>query len=115
MDLISRNMKEAYEKSAWGWNEVNKKKEMLDDNAWYLVATREEDGKRLGFAHFRYDMDFDDEVLYVYEIQLEEEFQRKGLGRFMMQVGFLILVAMRIRKSQNSGDLKSGHPNPGII
>jgi len=31
-------------------------------------------------------MDFDDEVLYVYEIQLEEEFQRKGLGRFMMQV-----------------------------
>jgi len=40
----------------------------------------------LGFAHFRYDMDFDDEVLYVYEIQLEEEFQRKGLGRFMMQV-----------------------------
>ena len=88
MDLISRNMKEAYEKSAWGWNEVNKKKEMLDHNAWYLVATREEDGKRLGFAHFRYDMDFDDEVPYVYEIQLEEEFQRKGLGRFMMQVGY---------------------------
>ncbi len=52
----------------------------------YLVATREEDGKMMGFAHFRYDMDFDDEVLYVYEIQLEEEFQRKGLGRFMMQV-----------------------------
>ena len=47
---------------------------------------REEDGKMMGFAHFRYDMDFDDEVLYVYEIQLEEEFQRKGLGRFMMQV-----------------------------
>ena len=50
------------------------------------MATREEDGKMMGFAHFRYDMDFDDEVLYVYEIQLEEEFQRKGLGRFMMQV-----------------------------
>lgn len=31
-------------------------------------------------------MDYDDEVLYVYEIQLEQEYRRKGLGRFMMQV-----------------------------
>ena len=86
MDLITRNMKAMYEQSQWGWKEANKKLEMLDDNAWYLIAKKEDDGKLLGFAHFRYDMDFDDEVLYVYEIQLEEEIQRKGLGRFMMQV-----------------------------
>lgn len=86
MDLITRNMKAMYEQSQWGWKEANKKQEMLDDNAWYLIAKKEDDGKLLGFAHFRYDMDFDDEVLYVYEIQLEEEIQRKGLGRFMMQV-----------------------------
>ena len=35
MDLITRNMKAMYEKSQWGWNDANKKKEMLDDNAWY--------------------------------------------------------------------------------
>ena len=86
MDLTSRNMKSLYEKSHWGWNEANKKKELFDDAAWYLLAKREVDGKLMGFAHFRFDMDFDDEVLYIYEIQLEEEFQRKGLGRFMMQV-----------------------------
>ena len=40
MDLISKNMKELYEKSNWGWNDANKKKEMLDENAWYLIATR---------------------------------------------------------------------------
>ncbi len=31
MDLITRNMKPMYEQSNWGWNEANKKKEMLDE------------------------------------------------------------------------------------
>ena len=34
----------------------------------------------------RYDMDHDDDVLYCYEIQLEESVRRKGLGKFMMKV-----------------------------
>ena len=29
---------------------------------------------------FRFDMDFDDDVLYCYEIQLDESVRRKGLG-----------------------------------
>ena len=32
----------------------------------------------------RFDMDFDDDVLYVYEIQLEKELRRKGLGKEMV-------------------------------
>ena len=39
------------------------------------------------FVSFRFDMDYDDEVLYVYEVQMEKDFRRKGLGKFMMQVG----------------------------
>ena len=31
-------------------------------------------------------MDHDDDVLYCYEIQLEESVRRKGLGKFMMKV-----------------------------
>lgn len=61
----------------------------------------------LGFAHFRYDMDFDDEVLYVYEIQLEEEFQRKGLGRFMMQV----LIGLKKSKKMSELHLKWSEVN----
>ena len=52
----------------------------------YLIARDSASGDPLGFSHFRYDMDCDDEVLYVYEIQLEGKVRRKGLGRFMMQV-----------------------------
>ena len=51
--------------------------------AWYLLA-HDAEGKCVGFSHFRYDMDYDDEVLYVYEIQIDPSYQRKGIGRFMM-------------------------------
>merc|ERR1712126_456513 len=54
-------------------------------HAWYLLA-RTEEGKAVAFSHFRYDMDYDDEVVYCYEIQVEKGFRRKGLGRFMMKV-----------------------------
>ena len=67
VDLLIRNMKALYQKSNWGWNEKNKRSEMMEDAAWYLLA-KNEDGKICGFSHFRYDMDYDDEVLYVYEV-----------------------------------------------
>ncbi len=31
----------------------------------------------------RYDMDFDDDVLYCYEIQLQADLMRQGLGRLV--------------------------------
>ena len=46
---------------------------------------------KLSFFHDRYDMDFDDDVLYCYEIQLEESCRGKGLGKFMMKV-FIIFI-----------------------
>ena len=73
IDLIVKNMKTLYEESNWGWNEKNKRDEMLDDAAWYLMA-RNDKGEICGYSHFRYDMDFDDEVLYVYEVCSKEKY-----------------------------------------
>ncbi len=70
VDLLTRNMQKMYEESEWGWNAKNKRAEMLEEAAWYLVATEKESGDRMGFCHFRFDMDCDDEVLYVYEVQV---------------------------------------------
>jgi len=98
MDLLRANMKDMYEKSEWGWNERNKSEEMFDDAAWYLVAREGENKTPVAFAHFRYDMDYDDEVLYVYEIQLEECARRKGLGKFMMTVLELLSHKADMRK-----------------
>ena len=52
----------------------------------------------MAFVHFRYEMDHEDEVLYVYEIQLEESARRKGLGKFMMMVLELLSHKADMRK-----------------
>ncbi|KAJ8957675.1 hypothetical protein NQ318_017567 [Aromia moschata] len=66
-----------YEQCTWGWNDQKKLEELSDERAWYLIA-KCVDGTYLGFSHFRFDMDEG--------LELEPFVQRKGLGKFMMQV-----------------------------
>jgi ribosomal protein S18 acetylase RimI-like enzyme len=98
-DLEKRNMKALYEECEWGWNEKVKREEMTDDRAWYLIArTPEPESKPVAFSHFRFDIDFGVEVLYCYELQLEEGVRRKGLGKFMLQVLELIGFSANMKK-----------------
>lgn len=62
LDLMERNMKQMYEESAWGWDPLAKRKELLEPAAWYLIATC--DDKPTAFSHFRFDTDYGVEVLY---------------------------------------------------
>ena len=87
MDLVETNMKKHFIKSKMGWDEKKITSEMFrDPTAWYLIAEESEKaGNIVGFSHFRFDMDCScDEVLYVYDIQIDSGFQGKGLGNFMM-------------------------------
>jgi len=93
-ELVKTAMKPLYDaaykddpdmEAEFGWKEKEKKEELRADSAWYLIA-RTKEGNPVAFSHFRYDMDYDDEVLYCYEIQVEKAFRRKGLGKFMMKV-----------------------------
>jgi ribosomal protein S18 acetylase RimI-like enzyme len=98
-NLEKRNMKALYEQCEWGWNDKIKKEEMTDDRAWYLIArTPEPESKPVAFSHFRFDMDYGDEVLYCYELQLEEQVRRKGLGKFMLQILELIGFSAHMKK-----------------
>eukprot|EP00092_Neocalanus_flemingeri_P018538 GFUD01020074.1.p1 GENE.GFUD01020074.1~~GFUD01020074.1.p1 ORF type:complete len:263 (+),score=75.53 GFUD01020074.1:139-927(+) len=99
-DLVSTNMKPLYDDAYkndpdadadFGWKEKEKKEEMREDLAWYLLA-RTKEGTPVAFSHFRYDMDYDDEVLYCYEMQVEKAFRRKGLGRFMIKVLEMLMI-----------------------
>lgn len=76
----------------WGWNGEVKRKELNEDAAWFLIAKEKETEVPVAFSHFRFDMDHDDDVLYCYEIQLEECVRRKGLGKFMMKVLELMMI-----------------------
>ncbi|XP_066993302.2 N-alpha-acetyltransferase 40 [Anabrus simplex] len=92
-----KHMKELYEKCSWGWNDKTKLEEMTDSAAWYLLA-RTTQGQNVAFSHFRFDLDYGTEVLYCYEIQLEECVRRKGLGKFMLQLLELIGFTARMKK-----------------
>jgi len=70
---------------------------MTEDTAWYLIAFNAE-GTPLAFSHFRFDMDYDIPVLYCYELQLEVECRRKGLGRFMLQILELLAFKANLTK-----------------
>ncbi|XP_065168613.1 N-alpha-acetyltransferase 40 [Atheta coriaria] len=96
-DLTKRNMQHKYESCSWGWSDGKKLEELQDEAAWYLIAQRS-DGKLLGFAHFRFDLDEGIEVLYCYELQLESHFHRKGLGKFMMQILELVAFKNNMKK-----------------
>lgn len=96
-NLTKRNMEEKYVQSNWTWKDSQKLEELTDEAALYLIAKTPE-GQKLGFSHFRFDIDYGDEVLYCYELQLEIIAQRKGLGKFMMQVLELIAFTNNMRK-----------------
>jgi hypothetical protein len=52
----------SYQCSKSGWNEKEKCEEMFDAKAYYLIAS--DQSERVAFCHFRFDMDFDNEVVY---------------------------------------------------
>lgn len=52
-----------YEQSEWGWKEREKREEMNDERAWYLLA-RDGDSAPVAFSHFRFDVECGEEVLY---------------------------------------------------
>ncbi|NXA44163.1 NAA40 acetyltransferase, partial [Eudromia elegans] len=89
-ELTKANMQTLYEQSEWGWKDREKREELTDDRAWYLLA-RDDGAGPVAFSHFRFDVECGDEVLYCYEVQLESRVRRKGLGKFLLQI--LQLVA----------------------
>nr|XP_056709829.1 N-alpha-acetyltransferase 40 isoform X2 [Euleptes europaea] len=98
-ELTKTNMQTLYEQSEWGWKDREKRDEMTDDRAWYLIAL-EEGSVPVAFSHFRFDVECGEEVLYCYEVQLESKVRRKGLGKFLIQI--LQLVANRFEMDDTS-------------
>ena len=85
LTICRENMQTLYDACEWGWNDKEKRSEMTESMAKYLIA-RNAEGKIVAFCHFRFDLDYDDEVVYCYEIQLTTACRRSGLGKFMMMI-----------------------------
>ncbi|XP_054710819.1 N-alpha-acetyltransferase 40-like [Uloborus diversus] len=96
-NLLKNNMQVLYEKSDWGWDETQKMEELQDENARFLLA-KDCDGKLVGFSHFRFDIEEHQPILYCYELQIYPEIQRKGVGKHMMDMLFLIAYHFKLVK-----------------
>ncbi|OHS94464.1 N-alpha-acetyltransferase 40 [Tritrichomonas foetus] len=93
-ELTARHMKQYYENS-WGWSDKNKRTELFEEHSRYLIATNEEN-QPIGFIHIRFELELKDTTCYVYELQVEDKYQRKGLGRFLMQAAEFIALKRKM-------------------
>jgi GNAT superfamily N-acetyltransferase len=58
------------------------------------TSRQEDSGPLVGFVHYRFVLEEDVPVLYVYELQLESRVQGKGLGKFLME--HIELIAQKV-------------------
>lgn len=94
--------------SEWPEEEKVKRKEMVAPEAHYIFVCEvansnademtkmltaaetstclEDSGPLVGFVQYRFILEEEIPVLYVYELQLEPRVQGKGLGKFLMQL-----------------------------
>ncbi|KAF4667489.1 hypothetical protein FOZ61_008205, partial [Perkinsus olseni] len=97
IDITRDNMKTSYDAAlGWdNWDDHIKRDEMSHKLSRFLLRWREgaTDSRTaedlVAFVHFRFERADDDDqqsVLYVYEIQVVSSYQRRGIGRELMEL-----------------------------
>ncbi|KAI0983075.1 hypothetical protein GJ496_005809 [Pomphorhynchus laevis] len=84
--LHENNMIEMYMKSQWGWDEVRIRRQMFAVKARFILIYMKSNKERLaGFVHFRFTRDYGRNVIYLYEIQIKQEFRKHGIGTSILK------------------------------
>ncbi|XP_020548421.1 N-alpha-acetyltransferase 40 isoform X2 [Sesamum indicum] len=113
-NLLKLNMEAPYGPE-WPAEEKIKRREMVAKEACYIfvyeISSEDVDemsrlgdraktcsceGPIVGFVHYRFILEEEVPVVYVYELQLEPRVQGKGLGKFLMQLIELIACKNRM-------------------
>lgn len=116
LELFEENMGDFYRASSWGLDMEEKRKELTHDGARFLIVLEDDDDERdtessddkrtnprvLGFAHFRYEEDDEDDptapVLYLYELQIQSTQQKAGMGKRLMNIMELLAMKSKMHK-----------------
>ena len=94
-ELIEHNMKQIYE-NTWGWKPEAKEAELLDESARFIFAFVEEKPEPVGFIHYRFELDRAETSAFIYDIQLEEAYRGKGLGKWLLQSVEFIALKLKL-------------------
>ncbi|VDN07380.1 unnamed protein product [Thelazia callipaeda] len=84
-ELFEKNMRGMYQISKWGYNEISKRQELRATTSRYIIV-KNEDHKPIAYLHYRFVIEFDSAVLYCYEIQVEKDYQAKGVGSALLSI-----------------------------
>ena len=123
LQLFEENMGKMYERSEWGLDMDEKRRELTHVDARFLVVTAPdatavstvpitpssasncrcyEDRMLLGFAHMRHEFDDDDRptctVTYLYELQVASSHRSLGLGKRLVSIVELLSTRMDMEK-----------------
>jgi GNAT superfamily N-acetyltransferase len=93
VNLQERNMHEFWDTS-FKWSVDEKKRELFDIGSRFLIATVSE--SPVGFVHFRFEQQSGEFVLFIMSVQIEPQFQRKRLGRFLVQATELVGLGLKV-------------------
>jgi len=104
-ELVKSNMEAVY---AEDWDDKEKREEIMDDKARFLVAT-DESGMPQAFVHFRFEIEQDVELCYVYDIQVNAPVQRRGVGKHLM-----LLVELIAKKNAMKGIMLTSFKNNDV-
>lgn len=105
-DVVKCNMEDIYDTSGYGWDDEDKMKELTEGGARFLLVREKPEpgegclGPLVAFVHFRFSVQGEvmdemegETVLYIWDIHVDDAYQRKGLGRHLLTV--LELIARR--------------------
>ncbi|KAF9270283.1 acyl-CoA N-acyltransferase [Marasmius fiardii PR-910] len=80
--IFEDNMYQLYLDSSSGWNPEDKKEELFDSLSRFIILNNGDATAAYTMFRFEYEEGFN--LLYCYELQIQESYQRKGLGKFLM-------------------------------
>ncbi|KAE9411044.1 acyl-CoA N-acyltransferase [Gymnopus androsaceus JB14] len=85
--IIEENMKELYITSSMGWNPPEKKEELFNPLARFILITSQDHPDQIaGYSAFRFEHEEEEDLVYCYEIQISRSHQRKGIGKFLVKL-----------------------------
>ncbi|KAI1294510.1 N-alpha-acetyltransferase 40, partial [Mortierella claussenii] len=101
VDLVEFNMKDLYMKSKDGWCREDKEDEMQDVTSRYLIVYHGD--VPVGMVHFQFVeeetmTDQDAQVAYCFELQVMPEYQRRGIGAYLICLLELIGKSAQMEK-----------------
>ena len=86
LDLLERNMERVYGAAAWPEAKVLKEKEAEEDDARFVLVLGEGKRELAGLLQYRYVVEEEAAVVYIYELQVDERRRRAGIGRYLVSL-----------------------------